>query len=303
MEIIEIFFDTNFLRNKNNTDYSKFQLSNEYSNFIDFISSKDIIEFCHINITEIVIEELKKQFIDDFKENDEKFRELIKKFRVYYNLDEPDYKDITKNLDKNIFDYLKNENINLVLIPKNRDTFNNIIDRAINKEKPFSGKDKESDKGFKDVLQWESMIEYAKKIENNTFLYITRNKNDFPQDLAEEFEEETNKKIEIFYEIGELQNRILEINKIQSNYSLVDAILKTLFESGELLDIINKEIKKYYKWVIVKINCYDNLIDENNNNYSFDIEAEDEKGIAIYKVECLLNEDSEIIIKDVLICA
>ena len=61
METIEIFFDTNFLRNRNYQDYSKFQFGSEYSNFIDFISSKDLIESCHINVTEIVLEELKKQ--------------------------------------------------------------------------------------------------------------------------------------------------------------------------------------------------------------------------------------------------
>lgn len=302
METIEIFFDTNFLRNRNHQDYSKFQFGSEYSNFIDFISSKDLIESCHVNITEIVLEELKKQFIDSFKEEDKNLRNLIKKFRVYYNFEEPDYKDIIRELDKKIIEYLINENINLVLIPKDRSVFNSIIDRAINKEKPFSGKDKESDKGFKDVLQWESMIEYAKKIDANTFLYITKNKNDFPEEIGKEFEIKTSKKIEIFYEIGELQNRILEINKIHSNYLLVDAIIKSLLDSGELIDIINEKIKLYYEAKIEKIINYNNLTDQNGNHYSFDIEAEEENGTAMYNIECTLEENENIIITDVVVC-
>jgi len=228
MENIEIFFDTNFLRTKNHQDYSKFEFGSEYSNFIDFINSKDLIETCHINVAEIVIEELKKQFIDDFKEDDENFRKLIKKFRIYYNFNEPNYKNIMHDLDKKVIEYLKKENINLVLIPKDRVVFNNIIERVINKEKPFSGKDKESDKGFKDVLQWESMIEFAKKIDTNIFLYITKNKNDFPKEIAEEFVKRTNKKIEIFDKRGELQSRILELNKILSCSFINENILLAL---------------------------------------------------------------------------
>lgn len=302
METIEIFFDTNFLRNRNYQDYSKFQFGSEYSNFIDFISSKDLIESCHINVTEIVLEELKKQFIDNFEEEDRNLRNLIKKFRVYYNFEEPAYKDVTKELDKKIIKYLRNENINLVLIPKDRSVFNSIIDRAINKDKPFSGKDKESDKGFKDVLQWESMIEYAKKIDANTFLYITKNKNDFPEEIGKEFGIKTNKKIEIFYEIGELQNRILEINKIHSNYLLVDAIIKSLLDSGELIDVINEKIKLYCEGKIEKIINYNNLTDQNGNHYSFDIEAADENGTAMYNIECTLEENENIIITDVVVC-
>jgi len=303
METIEIFLDTNFLRNKNHQDYSKFQFGSEYSDFVDFMSSRDLIETCHINITEIVLEELKRQFIDDFRESDNDFRKFIEKFRVYYNFNVPDYKDIEKDLDRKIDEYIKNENINLVLIPKDRDTFNNIIDRAIRKEKPFSGKDKESDKGFKDVLQWETMIEYAKKVDTNIFLYITKNKNDFPEDITKEFEEKTHKKIEIFYEIGKLQDRILEINKLQSNYLLVDAIIKSLLDSGELIDIINEKIKLYYELKIDRIINYNNLTDQNENHYSFDIETEDENGNATYKIECILDDNEDIVIKDAIIYA
>ena len=186
---------------------------------------------------------------------------------------------------------------------EDRDIFNNIIDRVINKEKPFSGKDKDSDKGFKDVLQWESMIEFAKKIDTNIFLYITKNKNDFPKEIAEEFVKRTNKKIEIFYEIGELQSRILELNKMHSNYLLVDAIIKSLIDSGELIDIVNEKIKFYYGWEINKINKFQNLTDQSNNCYSIEVESEDENGNAIYFVECTLDGNENIIITDVVICA
>lgn len=39
--------------------------------------------------------------------------------------------------------------------------FDSIVDRAFEKKPPFEGKDKKSDKGFKDALLWESIFEFV----------------------------------------------------------------------------------------------------------------------------------------------
>lgn len=304
MENLEIFFDTNILREKSVHDYSTFRFGNNYSDFVDFLNSNDLADKCHINITEIVLEELKKQMCECFEEDNKKHKELVSKFRVFYNIEEPEDRDFTQELNKNITTYIEQEGINLVLIPKDRSVFNKIIERAIEKSKPFSGMSGESDKGFKDVLQWESMLYYATRIESEKFLFLTKNKNDFPKELSIEFTKATNKEIEIFYELGELQTKILEINKIKSNYLLVDASIKSLLDSGELLDIINKKIKLYYNWEIAKIEGYNNLIDQGNNNYSFDIVVYDEQNKTMYyNVDCILDEKENLIISDVIVYA
>ena len=43
-------------------------------------------------------------------------------------------------------------------IPNNK-CFTRIVERAFEKKAPFEGKEKNSDKGFKDVLIWESILE------------------------------------------------------------------------------------------------------------------------------------------------
>lgn len=41
--------------------------------------------------------------------------------------------------------------------------FESIVNRAFSKLPPFEGKDKKSDKGFKDAFVWESVLEFALK--------------------------------------------------------------------------------------------------------------------------------------------
>ncbi len=304
MEMIEIFFDTSILKEKSIKDYSMFTFGRNYLEFIDFINTNDLSDKCHINVTEIVMKELKCQICEKFEEDDSNYRELLSKFRVFYGIDEPEkVKDFETGLDRRINDYLEQEKINMVLIPKERDTLNNLLDRAIYKNKPFSGKNGESDKGFKDAVQWESMLQYAGKIASQKFLFLTKNKNDFPEELSDDFERITGKKIEIFYELGELQNRLLEINQIQSNYLLVDANIDSLLDSGELFDIVNEKIKLYYNFEVNSIVNYSDLIDQSNNNYSFNIEVVKDEENLPFHIECRLDKDGNINIDDVIMIA
>ena len=100
-------------------------------------------------------------------------------------------------------EYIEFHNINIVEI-KNV-SFKNILKRAINKNKPFVGENGNSDKGFKDAVLWENIIEYAKKSENKKFILLTKNIQDFPKELEDEFENVTNKRIEIVNEISIVQ--------------------------------------------------------------------------------------------------
>ena len=163
MNVTEIFLDTSIIKIKNVEDYSNIIFGKNYSDFIDFINTNGIGDTCKINVAEIVVEEFKKQIYDNFTEDETNLKKYINKFRVYYGLSIPDVKDFKKNLNNQIREYLEAENINIVLTPKERSIWNKIIKKSINKKKPFSGGNSESDKGFKDELQWESIVEYAKK--------------------------------------------------------------------------------------------------------------------------------------------
>lgn len=151
-------------------------------------------------------------------------------------------------------------------------------------------------------MQWESIIEYAKKSPNELFILITKNSNDFTEDLCDEFYSETNKKLEIYYEIGEAQSRLLEINQIQSNYLFVESYVNSMLDSGELYEIVNRKIKEYYDINIESINKYYDLIDQGNNNYKFFIETLNNGTIGTFIVECQLNSENQITIGEVIIC-
>ena len=302
MNVTEIFLDTSIIKIKNVEDYSNIIFGKNYSDFIDFINTNGIGDTCKINVAEIVVEEFKKQIYDNFTEDETNLKKYINKFRVYYGLSIPDVKDFKKNLNNQIREYLEAENINIVLTPKERSIWNKIIKKSINKKKPFSGGNSESDKGFKDELQWESIVEYAKKTPSELFILITKNSNDFTNELYDEFYSETNKKIEIYYEIGAAQSRLLEVNQIKSNYMFVESYVNSMFDSGELYEIVSRKIKEYYDVNIESIVKYYDLIDQGNNNYKYFIDTLYNETTGTFIVECQLNSKNEIIIGDVIIC-
>ena len=139
MELTEVFFDTNFLRRKNIDDFSIFHFGSQFEDFIDFLGTNDVVDYYKINISEITIEELKKQINDKYKEELLKLNESYNKFKrvhnIKLNVDENfKYHEL---LEKLLKEYLEFYNINTVEI-KNL-SLQNLLKRAINKNKPFIG--------------------------------------------------------------------------------------------------------------------------------------------------------------------
>lgn len=60
--------------------------------------------------------------------------------------------------------------------------------RAFSKLSPFEGKDKKSDKGFKDALLWGSILEFVLKHRNSKIIYYSKD-NVFGEFLLKEFAE------------------------------------------------------------------------------------------------------------------
>lgn len=135
------------------------------------------------------------------------------------------------------------------------------------------GKNGESDKGFKDAILWESLIEHAKDQEIDNFYLITKNSNDFPKDILEkEFNRLTSKNVQIFNNIEELQREILRKQNISIKTILTTAILK---ENEKLL---LKEVMQYCENEQIAreftiISDIYNLVNEGNNFYSFLIDT------------------------------
>lgn len=303
MELTEVFFDTNFLRKKNIDDFSKFNFSTQFEDFIDFLGANDVVDYYKINISEITIEELKKQINDKYKEELLKLKQSYNKFKnvhnIKFNEDEViKYNEILKEL---IRKYIEFYNINM--IETKNISLQKILNRAINKNKPFVGENGNSDKGFKDAVLWESIIEYAKISENKNFILFTKNIQDFPKELENEFEIATNKKIEIINEISIMQEKIL-----LEQANIVKDIL-TLNWLNENIQILIDKINDYVAesedsngYQMVDIEKIEDLVNKGNNFYSFMIFSI-EDGIETQWYVEVSYKNSELQIDDFMICA
>ena len=225
MDYIEIFFDTCILRTKNN--YSEFSLGLQYTSFVDFLGTHDLIDKCRLNFSRIVLKELSKQITESY----EKDLEILKRFKSINEKTIEIEHNYIENIDKEIEDYIKNEKGNIIEIPTSTESYKKIIDRAINKRKPFCGDKGDSDKGFKDAIQWESILKYAKNCKSEKYILLTENKNDFTNELEKEFKDKTKKQLKIFKNIGEAQKYILELN---DEKALSDNLEKRYDKEGKL---------------------------------------------------------------------
>lgn len=270
MELTEVFFDTNFLRRRNIDDFSRFNFGIQFEDFVDFLGTNDVVEYYKINISKITIEELKKQINDKYKEELSILKKSYNKFKNVHNIkfNEDEIVKYEQILEKLMRDYIEFYNINIV--DMENISFQNILKRAINKKKPFVGENGDSDKGFKDAVLWESIIEYAKKSENKKFVLFTKNIQDFPKELEDEFENVTDKKIEIINEISVMQEKIL---LEQSN--LVKDIL-TLNWLNENIQILIDKINDYVAesedsngYQMIDIERIEDLVNKGNDFYSF----------------------------------
>lgn len=303
MELTEVFFDTNFLRRKNIDNFSKFCFGTPFEDFIDFLGTNDMLDYFIINISEITIEELKKQIIDKYKEELSNLKESYKKFKNIHNIkfDEDEEVKYDEILEKLMEDYIKFHNINIVKT-KNI-SLQNLLNRAINKKKPFVGENGNSDKGFKDAVLWESIIEYAKKSENKKFILLTKNIQDFPKELEDEFENVTKKKIEIINEISMVQEKIL----LEHSRNVKDILtLNWLNENVQvLIDKINEFVLESNDWngyQMMDIERIEDLVSKGNGFYSFMI-FNIEDGIEKQWYVEANYKNSELQIDDIIICA
>ena len=294
MNVIEIFFDTNAIR-PSLKNYVDFHLNNTFSDFVDFIGSKDLIENCSINICQIVFLEIQKQITDEFYKN-------VEVLRYFPSITEDSYKrekEFIVHLKEKIDEYVENNHINIIKIPTSEESYLKIIDRAVNKKKPFVGDKGDSDKGFKDAIQWDTIIEYSKQVSSEHFILITDNKSDFDSTLEKEFRDITEKNIKIFTSIGEAQDYILKINNMHSNYNFVNKLIGKMFAEGTLLSFVEDKITER-EYEIDNIESVDNVVDLGNNLYEFNLYVDDEHQM-FYTVECQLIDDT-LINTDIIIC-
>ncbi|MBJ6364544.1 DUF4935 domain-containing protein [Staphylococcus hominis] len=182
-----IIMDTNYLHLRDFKDYSKFELHTKYIDVQGRIERMDVTSLFKILIPEIVLEELKQQQLAKFREDFDNLNTLSNKFNNYniFNIELPEELDYEKYLSQKLSEYKSRNSIETIKLKRDKDTFNKIINKSIFKLPPFEGKTSQSDKGFKDALIWETILEFA-QINPGQYYFLTADKR-FEDKLKKEF--------------------------------------------------------------------------------------------------------------------
>ena len=188
-----LIFDTNvlFQTYEKKADFTSFSFNATYKNIIDMINQLDIYNQVVLGIPLVVWSEMEKQIIEKHDELLLTYKKTItKKIFPEYSIQENPTINYSEYIKIKILKYKEelSEGLNEVIeIPiASNSRFKSIINRAFSKLPPFEGKDKKSDKGFKDALLWESVLEFALKHRNSKLIYYSKD-NAFGEFLLKEF--------------------------------------------------------------------------------------------------------------------
>ena len=128
-------------------------------------------------IPEVVIDEMVKQYRDEVNECTEQINHALNKLKkrnVQIQLQSIDSSLITSGYERKLRDRINILGIHVIPYPKT--THKEMVARELNRRKPF----KDSTKGYRDSLIWESIKEYCKQVpKGDDIVFLTENSDDF----------------------------------------------------------------------------------------------------------------------------
>ena len=268
---VMIIIDTNALFAKGNDEQMPFCPKESCDKF--FTDKEKKLQFGQYYITESVKQEILQQKNELIQSKKDKLSKLCQ----YFNLGFP---NIDYNAEKDLSAFLNKHHIKVLPLPSNH-RFPAIMKRAFKKQPPFKGGDTESDKGFKDVILWESLLEFPYEQQRiGRVILITENKNDFNHKfLKDEFLEfHHNIQLDIInsWNEWELENKNLAVELITSNNISYNSVLDLLQERYPNIDkilLLKKKIQKiddFVAEVTAEVQLKDDSITE--KIYYFDVQ-------------------------------
>lgn len=183
--MICVFLDTNILHSKS-TDFTKARFAEKLEELIGEIEVNDLYTYVKLVIPQLVISELRKQQIDDCTDT----VRVLRKTKVTDQVIElpTDYEKTCDTVFDGTLDDLQDGTVKVDIAPyPPNEALQGLIHRAISKQPPFEGKEKESDKGFKDALIWESLLDYKRKNSKDVFVLYSRDTKITDAFLAKEY--------------------------------------------------------------------------------------------------------------------
>ncbi len=236
-----IIFDTNALYDGEQVNYSIQEVWGSLKQVIDFIDEYQLRENVQLALPQMVISELVSLTNSDFKSCLSKINTNFERIRSIGNWElktkQGDF-DFLEHMHSKLHELINAHEIRVIDYPPN-DRFPLIIKRAIRKKSPFKTSTNVSDKGFKDVVIWESILSYQEILEYRNFILFTNNKEDFDGVCKAEFYEWFHRDIFILGSTDEV------IDKLRQIHSIADEVPE---KPLPLERPDSDEFDQYYKW-------------------------------------------------------
>lgn len=203
--MISIIFDSNLLFS-NGKDFTKLQFIDKLEEYVNKLKDKKLHRDVQVLIPQMVLDELLEQQVANYKEEINKIKKC--KFPNSTFNEQKDYGEWLK-LEFEIYFQSKAKFLNVEIISNpDNNVLGDIIKRAISKKSPFNGDNKKgSDKGFKDVIIWESILKRKTMFAEEPIIFITKDDRMHDSSLISEYFKKFNDEIYIL----KLDNSIIEL--------------------------------------------------------------------------------------------
>lgn len=290
--MICVFLDSNILHSKS-SDFTKARFADKLEELIGEIEVNDLYTYVKFVIPQVVINELRKQQVDDCSEA----IKVLKRTKVTNQVIElPDDYEKTCNT---VFDGTLEKlhcgivKVDIAPYPPN-ESLTCLIQRAINKQPPFEGREKQSDKGFKDALVWETLLKYKSDNKKDTIVLYSKDARVVDKFLEKEFDSIFSEKIHMVQRTDEnshhqLMNKLRELSNVEEERATFSQQIKDrLIEAVQSVSwVYLVEPDKVYEFDDERITINDCCI----NGIAITDEIEDENGITTFYLTLKISYD------------
>ena len=252
--VYAVVVDTNCLQQGVENDFSCSWIESSLASCCDIIESRDAHEQFKFLIPEIVVREVRSHQLERHKASVEKIQD-IRLPQWTFEYDKEGFKDY---LDDKLGDLRCNGrlgmvNLEVVALP-DRGCLERLVDRVLEKRPPFSGAKKETDKGFKDALIWESILGYKEANRNESIILASADGLLGCDSLKKEFKDRFSDDLIVVRSMRDLENTINELIEnlglgfpspsFANEYANLESVLKAWLSRNleVLVEIVSVEI-------------------------------------------------------------
>lgn len=234
--VIAVFIDSNQLYTNQTNDFSEVWSYKQIDRFVEKIESADLYEYIKLVIPSIVFAELHKQQIEQYKVKSAEVKKYVfPAWKIEHGLNADEYKEWIEEEHETHAKLGKRGMVDFEIAEAPLNCFESVIERAIDKKAPFEGKDKQSDKGFKDVLIWETILEYKRRNPQENIIWITQDKQCKSDSLKNEYRSLFDEEITVCTSRDDFEDHLNELIKafgidaLPLEDSPVDILVKNYF--------------------------------------------------------------------------